>query len=101
MIIYQTACKYTLVKIYQQYEQINFYKGRDILWEVTTELQILFFLFRQVYNVQNPFDFLENISLEGKTNFFEKRVAEYQKSAVMSRKSSSTSEHVFKTDENF
>ena len=44
---------------------------------------------------------MENISLEGKTNFFEKRVAEYQKSGVMSRKSSTTSEHVFKTDENF
>ncbi|KAM7443413.1 Ribonucleoside-diphosphate reductase subunit M2 B [Porites harrisoni] len=55
----------------------------------------------KVYNVQNPFDFMENISLEGKTNFFEKRVAEYQKSGVMSRKSSTTSEHVFKTDENF
>ena len=62
---------------------------------------MLFFLFWQVYNVQNPFDFMENISLEGKTNFFEKRVAEYQKSGVMSRKSSTTSEHVFKTDENF
>ena len=44
---------------------------------------------------------MENISLERKTNFFEKRVAEYQKSGVMSRKSSITSEHVFKTDENF
>ena len=44
---------------------------------------------------------IENISLEGKTNFFEKRVAGYQKSGVMSRKSSTTSEHVFKTDENF
>ncbi|KAM7443409.1 Ribonucleoside-diphosphate reductase subunit M2 B [Porites harrisoni] len=55
----------------------------------------------KVFNVQNPFDFMENISLEGKTNFFEKRVAEYQKSGVMSRKSSTTSEHVFKTDENF
>ena len=65
------------------------------------ELQILFFLFWQVYNVQNPFDFMENISLKGKTNFFERRVEEYQKSEVMSRKSSTTSEHVFKTDENF
>jgi len=33
---------------------------------------------------------MDNISLEGKTNFFEKRVAEYQKSGVMSRASSST-----------
>lgn len=36
------------------------------------------------YNVENPFDFMENISLEGKTNFFEKRVGEYQKCGVMS-----------------
>jgi len=35
------------------------------------------------YNVENPFDFMENISLEGKTNFFEKKVGEYQKMGVM------------------
>jgi ribonucleotide reductase beta subunit family protein with ferritin-like domain len=34
--------------------------------------------------VENPFDFMDNISLEGKTNFFEKRVGEYQKAGVMS-----------------
>jgi len=38
----------------------------------------------KVYNSENPFDFMELISLEGKTNFFEKRVGEYQKSGVMS-----------------
>lgn len=37
----------------------------------------------KMYNVENPFDFMENISLEGKTNFFEKRVGEYQKCGVM------------------
>jgi len=31
----------------------------------------------KVYNSKNPFDFMEMISIEGKTNFFEKRVAEY------------------------
>ena len=36
----------------------------------------------KVYNVENPFDFMEMISLQGKTNFFEKRVAEYQKAGV-------------------
>ena len=36
-----------------------------------------------VWNSENPFDFMENISLEGKTNFFEKRVGEYQKAGVM------------------
>ncbi|XP_008329930.1 ribonucleoside-diphosphate reductase subunit M2 B [Cynoglossus semilaevis] len=38
----------------------------------------------KVYHVENPFDFMESISLEGKTNFFEKRVAEYQRLGVMS-----------------
>ncbi|XP_051992179.1 ribonucleoside-diphosphate reductase subunit M2 B [Xyrauchen texanus] len=36
------------------------------------------------YQSENPFDFMESISLEGKTNFFEKRVAEYQRLGVMS-----------------
>lgn len=38
----------------------------------------------RIYNTKNPFDFMELISLEGKTNFFEKKVGEYQKSGVMS-----------------
>ena len=37
----------------------------------------------KIYNASNPFDFMENISLGGKTNFFEKRVADYQKAGVM------------------
>jgi ribonucleotide reductase beta subunit family protein with ferritin-like domain len=36
----------------------------------------------KVYNVTNPFDFMELISLEGKTNFFEKKVSEYSKPGV-------------------
>lgn len=36
----------------------------------------------KIYNVTNPFDFMEMISLQGKTNFFEKRVSEYKKAAV-------------------
>ncbi len=36
----------------------------------------------KAYNATNPFDFMEMISLQGKTNFFEKRVAEYKKSGV-------------------
>lgn len=36
------------------------------------------------YACENPFPWMENISLEGKTNFFEKRVSEYQKANVMS-----------------
>jgi ribonucleoside-diphosphate reductase subunit M2 len=42
---------------------------------------------KKVYNSTNPFDFMENISLAGKTNFFEKRVGEYQKAGVMQSKS--------------
>jgi ribonucleoside-diphosphate reductase subunit M2 len=34
------------------------------------------------YNVTNPFDFMDMISLQGKTNFFEKRVSDYVKANV-------------------
>ena len=37
------------------------------------------------YNVSNPFDFMDMISLQGKTNFFEKRVSEYQKAGVLNK----------------
>jgi ribonucleoside-diphosphate reductase beta chain len=50
------------------------------------------------YNAANPFDFMEMISLQGKTNFFEKRVAEYQKAGVMGK---SEENNVFKLDEDF
>jgi ribonucleoside-diphosphate reductase beta chain len=51
----------------------------------------------KVYNAINPFDFMELISLQGKTNFFEKRVAEYQKSGVMGTKDT----NVFSLEEDF
>ncbi len=38
----------------------------------------------KLYNATNPFDWMELISLQGKTNFFERRVSEYQKAGVMS-----------------
>ena len=44
----------------------------------------------KLYNATNPFDWMELISLQGKTNFFEKRVAEYQKANIMSNLSSSS-----------
>ena len=50
----------------------------------------------KVYNSENPFDFMANISLQGKTNFFEKRVGEYQKSGVMNK-----SEQAFGLDADF
>lgn len=37
----------------------------------------------KIFKATNPFDFMEMISLEGKTNFFEKRVGDYQKSGVL------------------
>ncbi len=43
----------------------------------------------KVYNVENPFDFMQNIALQGKTNFFEKRVAEYQKAGVNNKSNES------------
>ena len=51
----------------------------------------------KAYNATNPFDFMELISLQGKTNFFEKRVAEYQKSGVMGKKE----DNIFSLDEDF
>jgi ribonucleoside-diphosphate reductase beta chain len=40
----------------------------------------------KMFNTKNPFDWMEMISLQGKTNFFEKRVGEYQKAGVMNDK---------------
>ena len=54
----------------------------------------------KVYNSTNPFDFMEMISLQGKTNFFEKRVGEYQKAGVMKEKEESNA-HKFSLDEDF
>jgi ribonucleoside-diphosphate reductase beta chain len=53
--------------------------------------------YTKIYNKANPFDFMEMISLQGKTNFFEKRVGDYQKSGVMSGKDTQT----FSLDEDF
>jgi ribonucleoside-diphosphate reductase beta chain len=49
------------------------------------------------YKSENPFDFMEMISLQGKTNFFEKRVSEYKKQGV----GQTQEENVFKMDEDF
>lgn len=51
----------------------------------------------KVYNAKNPFPWMEMISLQGKTNFFEKRVAEYQKAGVSAKKE----DHSFSIDEDF
>jgi ribonucleoside-diphosphate reductase beta chain len=51
----------------------------------------------KVYGASNPFDFMEMISLQGKTNFFEKRVGDYQKSGVLNTQESKS----FSLDEDF
>ena len=53
--------------------------------------------YSKVYMAANPFDFMEAISLQGKTNFFEKRVGEYKKASVGQQKE----QNVFKIDEDF
>ena len=40
---------------------------------------------KKEFNTSNPFDFMDMISLQGKTNFFEKRVSEYQKAGVLNK----------------
>lgn len=44
----------------------------------------------KIFHTSNPFDFMDLISIPGKTNFFERRVAEYQKSGVMTSKEEAT-----------
>jgi ribonucleoside-diphosphate reductase beta chain len=51
----------------------------------------------KVYNTENPFPWMELISLQGKTNFFEKRVGDYQKSGVMTDRD----KQIFSLDEDF
>ena len=60
--------------------------------------RLLFALgYQKLYNVQNPFEWMEMISLQGKTNFFERRVGEYQKAGVMS----TAEDKVFRLDADF
>ncbi|WP_266203528.1 ribonucleoside-diphosphate reductase small subunit [Pontibacter kalidii] len=53
--------------------------------------------YKKIYGSTNPFDFMEMISLQGKTNFFEKRVGEYQKAGVLGDKD----KKMFSLDEDF
>ncbi len=55
---------------------------------------------QKIYNSSNPFDFMEMISLQGKTNFFEKRVGDYQKAGVM-KGDQDESKPKFSLDEDF
>ncbi|MFZ9002153.1 MAG: ribonucleotide-diphosphate reductase subunit beta [Bacteriovoracaceae bacterium] len=53
--------------------------------------------FKKQYGTKNPFDFMGLLSLEGKTNFFEKRVSEYQRPGVLGEKSN----NIFTTEMDF
>ncbi|MCH1422776.1 MAG: ribonucleotide-diphosphate reductase subunit beta [Candidatus Poseidoniaceae archaeon] len=55
----------------------------------------------KLYNVGNPFPWMEMISMQGKTNFFEKRVAEYQKAGVMDNSTLGSVQQRFSVDEDF
>jgi ribonucleoside-diphosphate reductase beta chain len=51
----------------------------------------------KVYGATNPFPFMDMISIQGKTNFFEKRVGDYQKAGVMAKRE----DQVFSMDADF
>ncbi|MFN8371036.1 MAG: ribonucleotide-diphosphate reductase subunit beta [Bacteriovoracaceae bacterium] len=53
------------------------------------------------YNSTNPFDWMELISLQGKTNFFEKKVSEYQKAGVMNDSGNNATNFEFSVSEDF
>merc|ERR1712084_202849 len=55
----------------------------------------------KMFNATNPFDWMELISLQGKTNFFEKRVGEYQKAGVMASATENVESAAFSLDVDF
>ena len=67
--------------------------------EFVTDRLLVDFQCEKEFNVTNPFDFMDMINLQGKTNFFEKRVSEYQKSGVLNKEKKEDSKISF--DEEF
>ena len=67
--------------------------------EYVADRLLLMLGLQKVYNVTNPFDWMEMISVQGKTNFFEKRVGEY--SNVSNPNADNTGSDVFELDEDF
>ena len=57
--------------------------------------------YNKLYNTSNPFDFMEMISLQGKTNFFEKRVSEYSLAKVSHNLNSDKDNNDFNVDADF
>ena len=66
--------------------------------EFVADRLIVQFGYSKVYNSQNPFDFMDLISLQGKTNFFESRVSQYAKASVGK---SNEENHTFTLDAEF
>ena len=52
----------------------------------------------RVFNSEDPFDFMDMISLEGKTNFFEKRVSDYSKAGVGAEAETNANTFSFESD---
>ncbi len=56
----------------------------------------------KIYNAENPFDFMQNIAMDGKTNFFEKRVSDYSRAAILNKKNENSSKNTdFISNEEF
>jgi len=53
--------------------------------------------YEKIYNISNPFDFMESLSVEGKTNFFEARPTQYQNACIMNK----SRDNIFEFTENF
>jgi ribonucleoside-diphosphate reductase beta chain len=66
--------------------------------EFVTDRLLVEFECEKVYNSTNPFDFMDMISLQGKTNFFEKRVSEYQKAGVLKKEEQEKDKFSFDAD---
>lgn len=65
--------------------------------EFVADRLLLELRYERIYQTQNPFEWMDMISVQGKTNFFERRVSEYQKSGVMTNRE----DQVFRTDMEF
>jgi ribonucleotide reductase beta subunit family protein with ferritin-like domain len=68
----------------------------DYIYYVSDRL-LLQLKYEKIWNVKNPFDFMESMSMEGKTNFFESRPTQYQKSSVLN----TTKDNMFVANEDF
>ncbi len=77
----ELECKFTTISLSSSLIGMNSDSMSDYVKFVADRL-LQSFDCDKVYNTKNPFDFMEMISLQGKSNFFEKRVAQYQKSGV-------------------